>query len=543
MILDGHRKVLADRGISIETALRAGIRSGSPPEIRDLLGYGGVGAGMVIPFGCDDYVTVRLDEKRQGRHYRLPKGKGNRLYCAATLPPGILDDPGQPLYVTEGPLKALAATQAGFPCVAMSGVNSWRMRDPNDLDGATIPIPDLDLIKWDGRPVTIVFDQDIKPKTVLDVRKAERALADELEGRGAHVSVIRLPVAPGATEKMGLDDYLVAFGPDGFAALPRLAPDHDDRRVDETIRALMNAADLDPRLKLADPLAHKALDYALVLGWTRHSLTVPLYGRKVSEAINGSLSTAQAALKRLVRYGWLRREFKSLFTILEPLSLHPLSPIPTATPEPTPTPPSYTLPSPPILTGISKNGSEKVDRTSTGNRGGQTRLTGISKRTGGVKKVDRAPHPDENPEGEGSRQVVRVFTPEILAVLLQAVHDGRGDHDAWDRRALGPQARRVYEVLLVMGEATEQQLGALLAVKAGWLRPVLDRLRLYGLAALNDGLWRPVEPTDEALNAIALGFGTLGLRARRQVERPAAHRAQQAAERQWHRGRKSKRPT
>ena len=215
-LVDPHRHKLQGCGLTLETWQRAGLHSGSEAEVKDVLGYGGAGPGLVIPY-TDDYARVRIDHPGpDGKRYRSPKGKGNHLYVPRLLDPVLLKDPATPLYVTEGELKALKACQEGFPCVALPGVWSWKTR----LHGHSLPIPDLDRVTWTNRMVIVVFDSDLADKPA--VAWAEHALCRELRHRGAMVYVLRLPDGPRG-DKVGLDDYLVAPGPEAFRQLPMVA--------------------------------------------------------------------------------------------------------------------------------------------------------------------------------------------------------------------------------------------------------------------------------------------------------------------------------
>ena len=49
-LLDPHRQKLEGCGLRAETCARAGLHSGSPDEVRELLGYGVQGGGLVIPY-------------------------------------------------------------------------------------------------------------------------------------------------------------------------------------------------------------------------------------------------------------------------------------------------------------------------------------------------------------------------------------------------------------------------------------------------------------------------------------------------------------
>jgi hypothetical protein len=220
-LLEPHRAKLLACGLTPETWQRAQLHSGSAAEVREVLGYGVQGGGLVIPYS-ERYARVRIDNPGpDGKRYRSPKDRGNRLYVPLTLEPGILGNPALPLHLTEGEFKALKATQEGIPCLALPGVWSWKQK----LHGQSIPIPDLDRVVWHRRKVVVVFDSDAKDKPA--VAWAEHALVIELRERGAAVSLVRLPTGPKG-EKYGLDDYLVAEGVAAFKALPMQTPQEVD---------------------------------------------------------------------------------------------------------------------------------------------------------------------------------------------------------------------------------------------------------------------------------------------------------------------------
>jgi hypothetical protein len=112
----------------------------------------------------------------------------------------VLKDPRLPLIITEGEKKTVATCKAGFNCIGLGGLWNWV------TEGR--PIPDIDSIAWTDRAVTIIPDSDVWYRP--DLMKAVFALAIELENRGAHLKVVMLPHEG---EKMGLDDFLVKYGP------------------------------------------------------------------------------------------------------------------------------------------------------------------------------------------------------------------------------------------------------------------------------------------------------------------------------------------
>jgi hypothetical protein len=198
VILEAHAQELAASGLTKATIFDNGIYSANGAECSVLLGYR-VGPGLVFPYDragenhTPTYARVKLDHAgADGKRYRSPKGRGNHIYVAFTSNPWKLCDTKQTLFITEGEKKTLALVQAGFNCIGLSGVWSWRHK-PNGRDAPSVPIDDLHILPWTDRRVVIVFDSDAA--TNDDVQRAEKALALELANRGAHVFIKRLPHA------------------------------------------------------------------------------------------------------------------------------------------------------------------------------------------------------------------------------------------------------------------------------------------------------------------------------------------------------------
>lgn len=162
----------------------------------------------------------RKDKNGKPVKYESPVGAPNRAY----YPPGTrgapLDDPSVPFLHTEGEKKAAKADQEGFRCVGYVGVYGWQKKRKKGANGKPEGprelIDDLRQIKWKGKSNYIVFDSDAVDNE--KVRAAEQHLADTLSRHGAVVYIVRLPSGPNG-EKVGLDDYLVAHGPEAFRRL------------------------------------------------------------------------------------------------------------------------------------------------------------------------------------------------------------------------------------------------------------------------------------------------------------------------------------
>lgn len=117
----------------------------------------------------------------------------------------LVEDPSQPLIITEGELKAAKACKEGFPTLGLGGVYNWRS---NKL-GLTW-LPSLEPIDWRRRYVYLCFDSDYRDNP--HVCHALKIFADELQRRGAFCHLVALPSLPGV-EKVGLDDFLLHAGP------------------------------------------------------------------------------------------------------------------------------------------------------------------------------------------------------------------------------------------------------------------------------------------------------------------------------------------
>jgi hypothetical protein len=139
--------------------------------------------------------------------FEVPKYEnptGSRLHL--DVPPGCgpwLDDPGRPMWLTEGTKKADCAHWHFDLCVAaLVGVYGFRAR--NDLGGLTALV-DWEEVALNGRDVIAAFDNDVTRN--LNVRKALMRLAELMTWRKAKFHVCWLPESD---TKIGLDDFVVA---------------------------------------------------------------------------------------------------------------------------------------------------------------------------------------------------------------------------------------------------------------------------------------------------------------------------------------------
>ena len=153
-----------------------------------------------------------LSEKKPPRYVQEPNTAPVAYFpqCIEWAP--IIDDVNKPIILTEGELKALKATQEGFPTIGLGGVYNWRA-----LKLGLTWLPSLELVKWERRNVYICYDSDYRTNIMVCVALQE--LADELHRRGAFVHIVSLPELTGL-DKVGLDDFLVH---EGAAAVSQFA--------------------------------------------------------------------------------------------------------------------------------------------------------------------------------------------------------------------------------------------------------------------------------------------------------------------------------
>lgn len=280
--------------ITPQIANAAGVFRVASIEAQQLVGRrGGTDlSGLVFPYyrpGDRAIVLhrLRLDHppidaatgKPQYR-YLTPAGSRNRLYYPR-CDPEILGDASVPIVFTEGEKKCLALWRAsieapngtgGFLFLPLSVPGAWgwrsvvgnRERAANPgRDMVKGPLPDLDLIEWRHRKVTILFDANAA--TNESVRAARRALASELTGRGAEVWLADLPPLPDIN---GCDDYLALFG---LAPLLKVLKEAARYEWREELICSENGKIL-PKLANAITVLHNAPEWRGVLALDEFSL-------------------------------------------------------------------------------------------------------------------------------------------------------------------------------------------------------------------------------------------------------------------------------
>lgn len=150
--------------------------------------------------------------KDKKQRYSQPSRSGSHAYFPNNLPwDKICENTEEPIFITEGELKAAKAAAHNFSCIGLGGVYNFRAA----RDGV-FWLPELEKIKWARRPVYIVYDSDYVDNPM--VCQAINSLGEELQERGAHTRLISLPDLF-ADKKTGLDDFLLERSEDKLIEL------------------------------------------------------------------------------------------------------------------------------------------------------------------------------------------------------------------------------------------------------------------------------------------------------------------------------------
>ena len=253
--------ILTDLGASGLEPSDLNAREVGPTELATTNSPQGA-RGYVIPYydlvGAPiPFYRVRLFDQKY--KYSQAKGSANQVY----FPPQLLkvlkasikaDSQGTPYVIlTEGEKKAAAGVKAGFPTIAIGGVDNWRSRTillPKDtkfeqnygrnksikakLPTSQVQLPELstlangmqqliDLLKNNKLTIIIIFDTDSDSLTGIkvEVQRAAAMLAYELCFKGIEATNIRQVILPklGQKSKIGLDDFLMSQGPKALSDL------------------------------------------------------------------------------------------------------------------------------------------------------------------------------------------------------------------------------------------------------------------------------------------------------------------------------------
>lgn len=153
----------------------------------------------------------------------------------------VKDHPELPIIITEGAKKAGAILSCGQIAIALPGIYNG-YRQPRDEEGkpnglANL-IPQLQTIASQGREIAFCFDNDPKPKTRKNVRKAIEKTGKLFAFKGCQVSVMEWQ-----GDDKGIDDLIVNQGVECFEKVYQNRISLDDYKL-KTIQDLTSYIDL-----------------------------------------------------------------------------------------------------------------------------------------------------------------------------------------------------------------------------------------------------------------------------------------------------------
>lgn len=208
--------------LEIERLEKSGeVRSLSPSEVRSHLGRSDIdSSGLLFRYPNGTTTTIRLDipiitDSGKPQRYARPLGEPNSLFN-----PGIDLQALQEIWITEGEAKSLCGHAYGLSVVGLSGIWNWRtegeeaalLAQGEKLKDQEALLPELAQVDWSGKKINLLYDSDITPGH--RAYPAFERLAEQLYRLGAEeVRILSLP-SKGQGQKVGLDDFILAKGPE-----------------------------------------------------------------------------------------------------------------------------------------------------------------------------------------------------------------------------------------------------------------------------------------------------------------------------------------
>ena len=155
------------------------------------------GAAMTTPDGRD-FVRLRLERPvvmHDGKEakYLSPVEGGQHAYILPDVHRQLVDNPTDPVLLTEGELKAICATQRGVPMIGLPGIDGFSGTDKRLL-------PELVHYATKGRVFCMIYDSDAAvPEKQKKFEEAAERFAIALARHGCRLERVILPsleVAP-----------------------------------------------------------------------------------------------------------------------------------------------------------------------------------------------------------------------------------------------------------------------------------------------------------------------------------------------------------
>lgn len=238
LLTDSDLQMFARIRVPSELLDEAHIERVDDPTARELLslnGRTGDLAGILFPYTnpIDDRVRAyRLRRDNPECEDDKPRNKYLRSFGdrpCLYFPPDcrhLLNNPSTPVIFVESEKAVLACTHWAQRTgrtnlfIGCGGCWGWRGRIGKKVNAQgwrideTGPLPDFDLIDWESREVSILFDNNTSNNP--DVRRARFELARELATRGAKAKLADLPLLPDVN---GPDDALAIIDDRSFAEI------------------------------------------------------------------------------------------------------------------------------------------------------------------------------------------------------------------------------------------------------------------------------------------------------------------------------------
>lgn len=194
-----HSQLLRRSGIDCQTAKALGVRTSQSGRsyVIPLTNHHGDQSGSLVRFDGNDY----RDRAGRVRKFLTMGHQGStvpRVYYPDTKSLNwakVINNIYKPIYITEGPKKAISLSKEGYSCIGLLGTNHGIHK--SDL------CHELKQVKWKDRHVYIVFDND--KLNNRQIQQSESELAETLKKHGAKVHIVELPQD---SDLKGADDFL-----------------------------------------------------------------------------------------------------------------------------------------------------------------------------------------------------------------------------------------------------------------------------------------------------------------------------------------------
>ena len=220
--LPDHLDDLRKSGLTEETIQAMGVYTVPSGDISKILNWNPaeVRSALAFPYPGTGFIRLKVFPSYQDKRghlvkYLQPKGSNPHLYLLPAVE-AVLQDPSGPLAIAEGEKKAAALLQARIMTAGMGGIWCWLEKETHRL------IPEVERIAWVDREVSLYFDSDTWHRP--DLLKPVFAFGKEIEERGARVKVV--VIEQKSKEKVGIDDLLVARGPEVLGTLKAIPLSH-----------------------------------------------------------------------------------------------------------------------------------------------------------------------------------------------------------------------------------------------------------------------------------------------------------------------------